>query len=293
MRAIYSMGGLFSLFKEGRAEAFFERAADVDCREYELMVFNSAHQSPAWYEGIARAGLSIPVVHARKQIGSLLASGDANDADDALAMFAQDASLARRLGASTVVAHLWGAPASDERMGHIQACAPRFLDAARKAGVTLASENVPCTRADGLSRLRELHETCPGMMFTIDARFAFFERYIDVLDRAEWLWPNVAHVHVSDFRGGFKEWARLGKIVHMGEGEVPFPRFFEILREKRYDGAVTIECMCVEDGALDVRRMNANLGAVRALIGGHENVQETARTTRHHDRDPVLHMADG
>ena len=74
---------------------------------------------------------------------------------------------------------------------------------------------------------------------------------------------HIRHIHIGDYAGGYKKWNRLYPIPHPGEGTVDFPAFFRGLREKRYDGAMTLESPCILPDRVDTDTINRDLRWLR------------------------------
>ena len=216
------------------------------------------------------SGLSVPVMHVDKQVGEAISRGAAGDEAAAFAAFRRNCRMAQRIGAHLLVLHLWNGLPSDHVFSRNLAAFGELARAAQDAGLLLTVENVVCAAADPLARLRELRERYPDVRFTYDTKMAAFHHQQDAWDTPEgaWLWDEhrIAHVHLNDYAGGYRDWAHL-RVPSPGAGWVDLPHACAVLAAHGYTGAITTEAPAVStDGAVDVARLNANLCALRQML---------------------------
>jgi sugar phosphate isomerase/epimerase len=230
----------------------------------------------AWYghldevvEDLRGSDLSFPAVHADKEIGAGLGSEEADDADEALASLEINCRAAAALGAKMLVLHLWEDPAHDEEiernLDHLPAC----LDTAEAYDVTLAVETIQGVAGTPLANIRLALERDPRCRVTLDSEFLGFHGQLAESIAADWLWEDgrVSHVHLKDFDGRMRD-GNGRRYLLPGEGSLDLQGFLSGLRERGYEGAITLEASAVsQDGQLDEQRLQQIADVVRQLAG--------------------------
>lgn len=201
-------------------------------------------------------------LHADKNIGTAFSEGDFSQG---LRLFRQNCEAAVTVGAKLVVLHLWGGPLSDTNFNALVTHVPSLYQISAEHGLCLTLENVPCTCENPLSRLEWLAKEFSFCLFTLDTRFAAFHAQAeDIFTSA--LWSRTAHMHVSNYKGGQRDWASLGNILHPGEeGLVHLPAWFQAAKAHGYQGAFTLESPVIAPEP-DIAKLNASLLLVRTLL---------------------------
>lgn len=266
---LYCSTGTFTGRVNGRnALLAADCAAQLACDGLEVMVYEE------WYgglDGIAalynERGLRCPVVHADKGIGDRMSNPSPEAGEGAFHLFEENCRFAAMLGAERVVCHIWGVPDSDAYLEEIYRRCGRLLEIAARYGVDLAAENCVCVHGSPLNHMRELAERYPSIGFTLDTRPAQFHGELSAFLESGLLESgHIRHVHIGDYAGGYKEWGRLYPIPHPGEGMVDFPAFFAGLKEKGYQGGMTLESPCIRPDGVDVDTLNRDLRWIRAWM---------------------------
>jgi sugar phosphate isomerase/epimerase len=214
---------------------------------------------------LAASGLSFPVVHAEKAIGARLSD---DDPSTAVARFAANVELARAVGATTVVLHLWELPAGDTLLERNLAALPALLDVAAAAGIVLTVETIPCSVGTPLTNVRRTLEADERVRVTLDTEFLAFHGELEAAFDADWLWRDgrVAHVHVKDFGGSLRRPDGSRRYLIPGEGSLDLPAFLGALRDRSYDATITLEAPGVQDdGEPDWPRIAEGLQRLREL----------------------------
>lgn len=203
---------------------------------------------------LGSAGLRFATAHLDKRIGAELLE----NAAAALGQLETDCRLAASLGASLVVLHLWELPVGDRRLDENLALLPACLDVGDAAGVTLTVETIPCSAGSPLANVRRAVETDERCRITLDTEFlAHHGQLVDAL-ADDGLWERVAHLHVKDFAGALRDAANTRRYLIPGEGTIDWDRLFGTLRERGYDGALTLEVSAVTAaGTVDEQRFRA------------------------------------
>lgn len=207
---------------------------------------------------ILSSGLKCAVLHADKNIGSLLSNGNSDDTDEALRLFRINCEEAKRLGADRVVFHLWGMPESDRNFEANLAAMPKITEIADNFGVELMIENIPSAVSDPISRWRELEDF--HCHFTYDVRFGQLHAQNDIIPRSNYLKSGkISHIHISDFGGEALDFSKIRPILHPGEGKVDFDALFANLQSSGYSGTFTLESPVMYDDGLDPSKLERTL----------------------------------
>ncbi len=219
-------------------------------------------------------GLRIPIIHADKEVGTMLSRGAAMGEDGlaecgrALRLFEQSCEMGMRVGARQIVLHLWGGTDSDAHLPVNMEYLDRINGRALACGLEVLIENVPCTTADPIRNLDTIHRRFPDQRFVFDTRFAAFHRQLNTLTDMPWLiGDRLAHLHVSDlFDGAERDFSRLRPILHPGEGQINFPALLAALTARGYCGSVTLESPVMREGGFDLEKLKTSLQTLRTLL---------------------------
>lgn len=238
----------------------------LDCDGLELLFFSQwQDEEEELVKTLGSSGLRFPTVHAIKNIGDLISSGDT---EEALRLYRISARVAQRLGAGLTVLHLWGPPQSDRDFGRNAEALGRILEIADEYSVAVAVENIPCLKSDPMSRLGELAAIYPQVRFTLDTRMAAFHRQFIPMCRGKYdgVAARAIHTHYSDFRGRKLDFKRLPIILQPGEGLADPDKFGAFLRRINYGGGVTMESPALTPQGGDTEILNAGLGRLRRAL---------------------------
>lgn len=247
-------------------KAILEHAPRLGAAGLELMVFEQ------WYghfdeviEELRGSGLSFPVVHADKAIGSALGGADPDEVDDAFATLEVNCRAAAALGASTLVLHLWERPEGDAQLERNLVRLTDCLDTAAAYNIVLAVETIVGSAGTPLANIRMAVEHDSRCRVTLDTEFLGFHGELAASIEAEWLWAErlVRHVHLKDFDGRMRVG---GERVYRlpGEGTLDLQAFLNGLAQRGYQDAITVEGSALTaSGELD----SARLDQVAAIVG--------------------------
>ncbi len=224
---------------------------DVDGLELSISrVWNAARVE----HDLGSAGLRFETAHLDKRIGAELLE----DAAGALAQLESDCRLASSLGAALGVLHLWELPVGDRRLAENLALLPACLDVAEAAGVTLTVETIPCSQGSPLENVHRALDADDRCRITLDTEFLAHHGQLDDALADDALWERVAHVHVKDYAGALRDAANTRRYLIPGDGTIDFTSVFGTLRERGYDGALTLEVSALTPaGSVDERRFRA------------------------------------
>ena len=209
-------------------------------------------------------------MHCEKHIGEGVSHGPGEAWDEAFRRFEINCQLAVYLGARRMVMHLWDGLPSDHHINNNLAAYPLLKTAAKQKGIELTVENVVCAEGDPLSHWRSILQLDPDARFTYDTKMAAFHQQTEELyaPQNRFLWENghIAHLHVNDYGGGYKDWSRL-KTLHIGQGQIDFSRLFSFLEQVRYPGDYTVEATSfLPDGVIHWEDLNRTFAWIRAHI---------------------------
>ncbi len=247
--------------------------ADVPLDGLELMMLPAyLNKLDEMVSDFARVGLRFPIIHADKEVGTLLSTGAAQHdptlCEKALALWEQNCAMGERIDARQIVLHLWGGLDSDAHLegnlSHLAALNRR----AAEHGLEVLIENVPCTTADPITNLTAIHAAFPDQRYVFDTRFASFHRQLESLTATPWLiGDRLAHIHISDLHDGAeRDFTRLRPILHPGEGSIDFPALLADLTARGYTGSVTLESPVMSEAGIDSAKLDASLRLLRTLL---------------------------
>ena len=221
------------------------------------------------------AGVRFPVIHSDKDIGAYLSEagviltegGDRDEAkkkkDEALDMLRFSLETGNMVGASRLVLHLWGGLCSDKAVDYNAEWLSELVGIARPYGIKILVENVPSTVTDPLTNWKKLEGYFDDIGLIFDTRFATCHRQPRETLTAP-LAKKIEHVHVSDYRGGLKEFSCLRPVWHPGEGIADYDLMFGLLRDMDYSGSFTLESPGIISGSeIDEDRLRRSLSFIR------------------------------
>ena len=244
-------------------------AEQLQCDGYEFLMYDS------WYEKLDdikrfMSGFkpAIPVFHVEKSVGDLISRNGNGDCDRAIDLFRINCSLARELGASKLVLHLWGGLDSDKDISHNIEYYKYLREISDLYGLSLTVENVVCNNSTPMDHLITLAKLFPDIQFTFDTKMAAFHGQTDLLYHKEnrHLFENINHFHINDYGGGYKDWKNL-KTLHIGEGHVDFDKLFDFLKEMNYEGDFTVEATFFDqNGIIDFKALNQTFDKLKNYI---------------------------
>ena len=217
----------------------------INCDGYEMMIepfWNTAEQLREIAGCVAGFNLNFETLHADKSIGDLISRNESGDLNEALRRFDLNCETASKIGAKLVVLHLWGGSASDKNIDFNIKVFETLLEIAERYGVTITVENVVCNTRSPLEHLCALYKIYGDRVkFIIDVRHAEFHKSLKKICETEYLWKNVLHTHIADYKGGYMDWTKLRPVLRPGTGDVDFTYFFDFLKRIKYEGSLTLE----------------------------------------------------
>ena len=105
--------------------------------------------------------------------------------------------------------------------------------------VVLVMENIPNKHKDQMKKIRQLMERVPRLGFHLDVAHAFLEGGMArIQEYLEALGQRMSHVHLSENDGSYDQHLPLGH--YQGKG-MEWPKIFGWLKDRGYDGTVTLE----------------------------------------------------
>jgi sugar phosphate isomerase/epimerase len=242
-----------------------EYSGKLNCDGFEMMIepfWDTAEQLGEIADYLARFNLNFETLHADKSTGDLISRNESGDLDEALRRFELNCGTAEKIGAKLIVLHLWGGRASDKNIDFNIKVFADLLEIAYKYNVTITVENVVCNQRNALGHLCRLYEIYgDNAKFIIDVRHAEFHKNLKETCETEYLWKNVLHTHISDYKGGYMDWTKLRPVLRPGTGDVDFTYFFEFLKKIKYKGSFALEAGArnTDRTAVDFEKINESL----------------------------------
>lgn len=246
-------------------------APELHCDGFEFMMYDT------WYEkmneiqnDLHASGLLFPVLHVDKQVGERISRNQSNDTEVALELFKKNCWMANAIGAEKLVLHLWGGIPSDSNISYNIEIFKKLDDIAKDNGLQLTVENVVCNQQNPMIHMTELSNKYSDVVFTFDTKMAAFHNQLNTIYELEWdwLWSNnrIKHLHINDYKGGYMDWSNL-KALHIGDGMIDFEKFFLFIKEKMYQGTLTVESTSmIADGSVDIEKLNQSLDYIRTHL---------------------------
>ncbi len=245
--------------------------SQLDVDGLELMFYEM------WYTRIddiaytlLHSNLRFPVMHAEKNIGVALGKADAKERERGIQWLSENCRLARLLGTEILVLHLWGWPELDDHLEKNLSLLEQCLDIAERFGLTLAIETIPGRRFDPLSNVHRAIKQDSRSHVALDTEFLAQANQLDEVFTADWLWSllRIQHIHIKDFDGHAFTPDGRRRYLHPGEGSINFARFFDSLKQRSYDGYISLEAPAIDtNGFVHVERLQESLQFIRKMIG--------------------------
>lgn len=126
------------------------------------------------------------------------------------------------------------------------------LDLAKREGITLALELHTRSPFETLAQVKRLLASIPDVPLVYDATHFVLQN--TPIRETEWMLANARHVHLRDAAPGQIQTA-------LGQGTVDFDWVLGALRERRYNGVISIEYLGSKETAFDT------LESARGLAG--------------------------
>ncbi len=224
-------------------------------------------------------GLSAPVIHCEKEIGTMLSDGglqasEGNAAEaesirrQVLALFRLNCEIGALAGSRRMVLHLWGGVNSDRHLDYNISALGELNGIAASHGIRLLIENIPSVSNDPLRNWHAVlasHALGDGG-FIFDTRFGRLHEQIEEILADSAVIPHIEHVHISDFGGTYRDFKALRPILHPGEGTVDFPRIAVLLDGIGYESTVTLESPVALENDMDIPKLRRTLAYLNEIL---------------------------
>ncbi len=241
---------------------------------------------PVYYElypdviaNIKANGLSAPVIHCEKEIGTMLSDAGyarsvGNTAEeDALRekiteLFRLNCKIGAMAESSRMVLHLWGGVNSDRYLDYNISALAALTETAKEHGIRLLIENIPSVENDPLSNWNRIMDAnaLGENGFIFDTRFGKLHEQGEEILQTERIIPCIEHIHISDFAGTYREFKALRPILHPGEGSVDFPRIAELLDGMDYRNTITLESPVALENDMDIPKLRQTLAYLNGIF---------------------------
>lgn len=219
-------------------------------------------------DDLAATGLRFPAIHVEKSAGPALISGDVAEQERGRTWLTASCRLGQLVGARVAVFHLWGTPGSDEQIERNLAVLSECIDIAEAHGLELAVETIPCVKSTPLEVIQRVIERDGRSRVALDTEFLAIHKQVEAALDADWLWSNslVRHIHLKDYDGEQYTADGYRRYLHPGEGHLDFARLFARLKQRNFNGNLSLEASVVgPDGARDVEKLQGSLERLNAL----------------------------
>ena len=267
-KILCSTGALLGKTKDRDYKLLKDLSQQLTCDGFEFMMYSS------WYDEVeALIGrlkemqLCIPVMHCEKHLGEAISKGEF---DEAYRKFDINCHIAREAGAESIVVPLWDGITSDAHFENNINAYSQLKDIADQYGVKIWIENVVCNQEDPMKHWCELYGQFPDIQFVFDTKMASFHSQMELLYEQEyqWLWKDkhIAHYHINDYGGQYKEWDKL-RSLPIGQGNIDFDKFFAFINQIGYRGTFTVESTAFDrNGVIDIDMLNQQFTFIRNAI---------------------------
>ena len=236
-----------------------------NCDGFEMMIepfWNSEEQLGEIGDYLSGYNVNFETLHADKSIGDLISRNEPDDLTEAFRRFDLNCRTACKIGAKLIVLHLWGGISSDKNIDFNIKVYADLLEIAKKYDMIITAENVVCNTRNALEHLRGLNKIYGGeAKFIIDVRHAEFHKNLKETCETKYLWENILHTHISDYKGGYMDWTKLRPVLRPGTGDVDFGYFFDFLKKIKYQGWLALEAGArnADNTAVDFDKINESL----------------------------------
>ena len=232
-------------------------------------------------ERLLSEGCVFPTFHTDKDIGTLLsnagaayAAGDKDAAAklrrEALDKFRYNCEASSAARSGRLILHLWGGPDSDTHIEYNRDALPEIVGIADEYSLRVLVENVPSVLTDPVCNWHAVSDSFGKIGLVFDTRFATCHDNAKETLTDSVAAPHIEHVHISDYRGGHKDFKCLRPVFHPGEGRADFPLIFDLLSQNGYKGTFTLESPAItgEGPEYDLVRLERSLVFVRESASG-------------------------
>lgn len=255
-KVFLSMGALVerrNFFDEGevvRTVPLLMSEGFIDGAEF-MFIRTYYEHGVALAETLLSEGCVFPTFHTDKDIGKVLSDGGVAKSkgcipeaeklrENALDMFKYNCETACAAKSERLVLHLWGGENSDRAIDFNCDALGDLVEISDSYGLKLLIENVPSVVTDPLTNWLKIKDHFGKIGLVFDTRFATCHRNAKETLESE-AFPYIEHVHVSDYRGGLKEFSCLRPVFHPGEGICDYSLIFGKLKDADYKGSFTLE----------------------------------------------------
>lgn len=248
-------------------KTILENGHKIDADGLELIMY------PNWYNKIdsithklSISKLKFPVVHGDKDIGPLITELNTTDYYKGMDILKLNCQVAKELNTKLMVLHLWGMPVSDDKFENNVIAFEKCLEIAEAYGICIAVETLPCRQSNPINNLKKLIEKYPQTKVVLDLRMLSYHELLWTTLETKWLWEKeyVAHMHINDYKGKPYSTESLKNCLFPGDGDIDFPRFFNMIQTLNYKGTLTLECASLSaEGIADYSVINNSLNYIR------------------------------
>lgn len=266
MKILISTGALVVEKDYNDFELLKEIVPQLTCDGIEFMMYRR------WYNQIERLvqvlkelNIDIPVMHFDKHIGEEIAN---EEIEVALEHFEINCQIAKNIGATKAVLHLWNGRISDQKIDINIAAYGRLRNISEKYGIQLLIENVVCNTYNPFCNWNWLIEKYPDVLYIFDTKMAAFHCQLDGIYDFDKI-DHIRHYHINDYNGGYMDWdSLLGQVLPVGKGNIDFERFFKFIKNTGYNDTLTLESTAQDkNGNIDIEMLNNQVKKIQRMLG--------------------------
>lgn len=225
-------------------------------------------------DAVRKSGVIPATIHFEKEIGTLISNaavldheGKSDIADEtyseAVRLFRLNCEIAEMLEIRRMILHLWGGFSSDKYIEYNISKYRELCEIARNSGVRILVENVPSNHTDPLTNWHKLLPCIFDGGLVFDTRFGKLHEQTDEILSDPVISKRIEHIHISDFGGGYREFAALRPILHPGEGKIDFIHVASLLGKIGYSGSITLESPVMEGERRNIQKLEKTLTFIR------------------------------
>lgn len=214
-------------------------------------------------------GLRFPALHVEKNAAPAMLNEDAAERAKGRAWLVGSCQLGKLVGARVAVFHLWGTPGSDEQIERNLSILSECIDIAEEYNMQLAVETIPCVKSTPLEIIQRVIEHDNRSRVALDTEFLAIHKQIEQALDSPWLWSPglVQHIHLKDYDGQQYTPEGYRRYLHPGEGKLDFARIFAALKQRQFNGNLSLEASVVSpDYTRDSPKLLSSLEHLRAML---------------------------
>lgn len=249
-------------------EHIFKFAPLIDVDGFEFLYYGGWHKQLKYITNrIKTMGIKTPVLHADKEIGTLVGDGNFSQQEKGLIKLKENCEIAKKLDCEIIVIHLWEVPNSDKYIDKNLEMLSEFCQTADDFDLSLAIETIPCkyySPIDHVLKILTMDERCK---FALDTEFLSHHNQLYLFLNNKAIMEKVVHIHIKDYDGALRDRNNRRKYLHPGEGHIDFNVFFKKLSVVKYSGYLSLEASTMDlNGEFRLNKVKKTLNLLNEYI---------------------------